>query len=74
MTMTAMPRPQPSEAVTTASAEPDGPAISRQRLGAALRDMRLRHGILLTDAAAELGVAASTLSRIENGIAPTRTS
>src|ERR1700689_4616016 len=40
MTMTAMPRPQPPEpaAATTASTKPDGPAISRQRLGTTLRD------------------------------------
>jgi transcriptional regulator with XRE-family HTH domain len=76
MTMTAMPRPLPSEpaATTAASTKPDGPAISRQRLGTTLRNLRLTRGILLTDAAAELGVATSTLSRIENGIAPTRTS
>jgi transcriptional regulator with XRE-family HTH domain len=51
-----------------------GPEITRQRLGTALRDLRVERGVLLGDAAAELGVAPSTLSRIETGKAPTRTS
>jgi transcriptional regulator with XRE-family HTH domain len=64
MTSTTQARPQSIK---------DGPEITRQRLGTALRELREERGILLADAAAELGVAPSTLSRIETGKAPTRT-
>jgi transcriptional regulator with XRE-family HTH domain len=50
-----------------------GREIARQRLGAALRDLRENRRILLEDAAARLGVAPSTLSRVETGKSPTRT-
>jgi transcriptional regulator with XRE-family HTH domain len=59
---------------TPAAALRPGPEIIRQRLGTALRAVRVERGILLGDAATELGVAASTLSRIETGKSPTRTS
>jgi transcriptional regulator with XRE-family HTH domain len=67
------PPPAPSGADRAGQAE-TGPGISRQRLGAELLRYRLAAGLRLTDAAAELGVATSTLSRIETGRAPTRTS
>jgi transcriptional regulator with XRE-family HTH domain len=74
MTITAPPRPQPPVAAAQASTKPDGPAISRQRLGTRLRQLREAHGLHLADATDTLGVAPSTLSRIETGRAPTRTS
>jgi transcriptional regulator with XRE-family HTH domain len=51
-----------------------GPTIRRRRLGADLRRLREERSLRLEDVAAHLGVAASTLSRIETGKAPTRTS
>jgi transcriptional regulator with XRE-family HTH domain len=51
-----------------------GPAISRQRLGTRLRQHREARGLQLADAAAALDVAPSTVSRIETGGAPARTS
>jgi len=51
-----------------------GPTIRRRRLGTDLRRLREARSLRLEDAAARLGVAASTLSRIETGKAPTRTS
>src|SRR5271155_3044928 len=50
------------------------PTICRRRLGAELRRLRDAGGHRLEDVAAELGVAPSTLSRIETGKAPARTS
>jgi transcriptional regulator with XRE-family HTH domain len=51
-----------------------GPTIRRRRLGADLRRLREERSLRLEDVAARLGVAPSTLSRIETGKAPTRTS
>jgi transcriptional regulator with XRE-family HTH domain len=51
---------------------PPGREIARQRLGTNLRNLRENCGALLEDASATLGVAPSTLSRIETGKAPTR--
>ena len=51
-----------------------GPTIRRHRLGAELRKLREAGGYRLEDVAAKLDVAASTLSRIETGKAPARTS
>lgn len=51
-----------------------GPTIRRRRLGAELRLLREARSLKLEDVAGRLGVAASTLSRIETGKAPTRTS
>ncbi len=48
--------------------------IRRYRLGAELRRLREGCSLRVEDAAAELGVATSTLSRIETGHAPARTS
>jgi transcriptional regulator with XRE-family HTH domain len=50
------------------------PAVDRRRLGAELRQLRERAGLRLEDVASRLGVVPSTLSRIETGKAPTRTS
>ncbi len=50
------------------------PYILRHRLGRELRQLRETRSLRLEDAAVHLGVAASTLSRIETGKAPTRTS
>ena len=49
-----------------------GPAIGRHQLGTQLRQLRTARALRLEDAAAKLGVAPSTLSRIETGHAPTR--
>src|SRR5580658_5890760 len=51
-----------------------GPTILRHRLGTELRRMRLARSMRLEDVAARLDVAPSTLSRIEAGKAPARTS
>jgi transcriptional regulator with XRE-family HTH domain len=51
-----------------------GPTIRRRRLGAELRRLRESRGLRLEDVAVKLGVAPSTLSRIETGKAPARTS
>lgn len=51
-----------------------GPTIRRRRLGTDLRRLREACALRLEDVAARLEVAPSTLSRIETGKAPTRTS
>ncbi len=51
-----------------------GPTIRRRRLGTDLRRLREARSLRLEDVATRLGVAPSTLSRIETGKAPTRTS
>ena len=51
-----------------------GPTIRRRRLGTDLRRLREARSLRLEDVAARLEVAPSTLSRIETGKAPTRTS
>ncbi len=50
-----------------------GPTVRRRRLGSELRRLRESHSIELEEVAVQLGVAPSTLSRIETGKAPTRT-
>jgi transcriptional regulator with XRE-family HTH domain len=62
--------PPPSPAVAGTAR----PAAPRRILGAALRELREDRALRLEDAATRLGVAASTLSRIETGKAPARTS
>jgi DNA-binding XRE family transcriptional regulator len=52
---------------------PTGPAARRRALGTALRQLREERSLRLEEVAARLGVAPSTLSRIETGKAPTRT-
>lgn len=49
-----------------------GPTVRRRRLGTELRRLRDKSGYKLEEVAAELGVAPSTLSRIETGKAPTK--
>ena len=49
-----------------------GPTVRRRRLGSELRRLRDEHSIKLVEVAERLGVAASTLSRIETGKAPTK--
>jgi len=51
-----------------------GPTIRRRRLGTDLRRLREQRSLRLEEVAGRLGVAPSTLSRIETGKAPTRTS
>jgi transcriptional regulator with XRE-family HTH domain len=50
-----------------------GPTVRRRRLGSELRRLRESHSIKLEEVADRLGLAPSTLSRIETGKAPTRT-
>ncbi len=49
-----------------------GPTVRRRRLGSELRRLREAHSLKLEEAAERLGLAPSTLSRIETGKAPTR--
>ncbi len=49
-----------------------GPTVRRRRLGTELRRLRESNGYKLEEVAAALGVAPSTLSRIETGKAPTK--
>lgn len=51
----------------------DGPTVRRRRLGAELRALREKNGYKLEEVADKLGIAPSTLSRIETGKAPTKT-
>ena len=51
----------------------DGPTARRRRLGAELRRLREAQSRKLDEVAGELGLVASTLSRIETGKAPIRT-
>jgi transcriptional regulator with XRE-family HTH domain len=51
-----------------------GPTVRRRRLGSDLRRLREERSLRLEEVATQLGVAPSTLSRIETGKAPTRTS
>jgi len=52
---------------------PVGPTVRRRRLGSELRRLRESQSIKLEEVAERLGLAPSTLSRIETGKAPTRT-
>jgi transcriptional regulator with XRE-family HTH domain len=52
---------------------PVGPTVRRRRLGSELRRLRESQSIKLEEVADRLGLAPSTLSRIETGKAPTRT-
>jgi transcriptional regulator with XRE-family HTH domain len=49
-----------------------GPTVRRRRLGTELRKLRESNGYKLEEVSGQLGVAASTLSRIETGKAPTK--
>jgi transcriptional regulator with XRE-family HTH domain len=49
-----------------------GPTVRRRRLGSELRKLRDANGFKLEEVAGALGVAPSTLSRIETGKAPTK--
>ena len=50
-----------------------GPTVRRRRLGSELRRLRESQSLKLEEVADQLGLAPSTLSRIETGKAPTRT-
>jgi transcriptional regulator with XRE-family HTH domain len=51
---------------------PVGPTVRRRRLGTELRRLRESHSLKLEEVAENLGLAPSTLSRIETGKAPTK--
>src|SRR5215475_11802821 len=53
-------------------AMPVGPTVRRRRLGSELRRLRESQSIKLEVVADKVGIASSTLSRIETGKAPTR--
>jgi transcriptional regulator with XRE-family HTH domain len=61
------------DSVKEVSAMATGPTVRRRRLGSELRKLRDANGLKLEEVAGELGVAPSTLSRIETGKAPTKT-
>jgi transcriptional regulator with XRE-family HTH domain len=71
--MTLMPPLTPARNADRRSG-PTGPTARRRTLGTALRQLREERSLLLEEVACRLGVAPSTLSRIETGKAPTRTS
>lgn len=57
---------------STAAPSASSPVVHRRRLGADLRRLRQERQLRLEDAAAQLRVRPSTLSRIETGQAPTK--
>src|ERR1700683_4508292 len=50
------------------------PAVCRRELGRHLRRLREARSLRLEDSRAAIGIAASTLSQMQTGLAPTRTS
>jgi transcriptional regulator with XRE-family HTH domain len=56
----------------TVPASTTDPTIARRRLGIKLRELREAQSLRLEDVATSLGVAPSTLSRIETGKAPAK--
>jgi transcriptional regulator with XRE-family HTH domain len=56
------------------AASPHFPALARHQLGARLRGLRQERSLHLTQVAAHLGLSEASVSRIETGTAPTRTS
>src|SRR5580693_8202342 len=67
-----LPKRQPSALRGGEHLVPLGPTVRRRRLGAELRRLREGHSLKLEEVAEKLGLAASTLSRIETGKAPTK--
>src|SRR5260370_11041199 len=67
-----LPDRQPSASRGGELLVPLGPTVRRRRLGAELRRLREAHSLKLEDVAEKLGLAPSTLSRIETGKAPTK--
>src|SRR6201996_9367254 len=65
-------RPMPASPRGRWIAMTTGPTVRRRRLGTELRKLRESNGYKLEEVAAQLGVAPSTLSRIETGKAPTK--
>lgn len=63
---------RPLSSDSTLDYSPDSPSIWRNRLGSELRRLREKHELRLEDAADELDLAASSLSRIERGQAPVK--
>src|SRR5215470_17742909 len=61
-------------ALVSAGPTSAGPTMRRRRLGADLIQLREQNSLRLEEVAERLGVAPATLSRIETGKAPTRTS
>jgi transcriptional regulator with XRE-family HTH domain len=72
--MNAEPQPVTAPAAHRPGCGQGFPAIDRHRLGAELRQLREARALRLEDVAARLDVAPSTVSRIETGKAPARTS
>jgi transcriptional regulator with XRE-family HTH domain len=72
--MSAEPQPETAPAAHQPGGGQGFPAIDRHRLGAELKQLREARALRLEDVAACLDLAPSTVSRIETGKAPTRTS
>jgi transcriptional regulator with XRE-family HTH domain len=70
------PGPPPERHPVTCPSEPAQPAGAplRRSLALTLRDLRRTRSLRLEDVATRLGIAPSTLSRIETGQAPARVS
>ena len=66
------PAPEPLLSRGSELLVPLGPTVRRRRLGAELRRLREGHVLKLEEVAERLGLAPSTLSRIETGKAPTK--
>src|SRR5579864_8644652 len=66
------PAPEPLLSRGSELLVPLGPTVRRRRLGAELRRLREAHSLKLEEVAERLGLAPSTLSRIETGKAPTK--
>src|SRR5580658_46456 len=71
---TAVSPASPAAPIRATATRPDSTLIGRHRLGGYLRSLRHARSLRLEEVAAELGIAPSTLSRIETGQAPARTS
>ena len=71
---TSQPELGPCRIADAEGSVPPGPAVRRHKLGMHLRQLRQQRSLRLEEVAESLGVSPSTLSRIETGQAPTRTS
>src|ERR1700683_4079049 len=60
--------------MSSVSTDLPSPAAARHQLGTYLREQRHRQSLHIADVAVHVGLSLSSLSRIETGQAPTRTS
>lgn len=66
--------PSPATGAATGSSKPADPVIARHEVGIQLRKLREARSLRLDQVAAHLGIAPSSVSRIETGQAPTKAS